>query len=156
MLLPPWACATTPEWNKLLFLTCAQTANVFWMFECNQCVLERLFHKAACFVWEFGCGSAQYTLHHNHRPSARQECMTYMNMRGGKNKKNPNNCSEVHYCYRAPLFGASGVPVNKKTESWLFWGAFIFYYLSPVNQIHRLSLKILNNVDSWFSSYSIT
>lgn len=79
----------------------------FWMFDCNQCVLERLFQKTACLVWKFGCGSAHALVSQPqmgrrgaclHLP---QECMTYMNMVGGG-----GNCRVVHYCYRPPLFDA--------------------------------------------------
>lgn len=89
----------------------------FWMFECNQCVLERLFQKTACLVWKFGCGSAHALVSQPqmgrrgaclHLP---QECMTYMNMVGGG--------ATVEWCIIATdlhCLTRGGVDVNKKTE----------------------------------------
>lgn len=88
----------------------------FWMFECNQCVLERLFQKTACLVWKFGCGSAHALVSQPqmgrrgaclHLP---QECMTYMNMVGGATVEWCIIATDLHCLTRG------GVDVNKKTE----------------------------------------
>lgn len=95
----------------------------FWMFDCNQCVLERLFQKTACLVWKFGCGSAHALVSQPqmgrrgaclHLP---QECMTYMNMVGG---------ATVEWCIIATDLHCltwGGVDVNKKTEKYLLNGS---------------------------------
>lgn len=96
----------------------------FWMFECNQCVLERLFQKTACLVWKFGCGSAHALVSQPqmgrrgaclHLP---QECMTYMNMVGGG--------GTVEWCIIATdlhCLTRGGVDVNKKKEKYLLNGS---------------------------------